>query len=109
MSAITTYIKQFRRLAALFDKSAWMLIAPTIGAIFYLDQPLAKTLLVWCLFGVAIAGFAIIISRLIFQKINLNEFVDEAKKGNIAAAIVASAIIFFVGIVIIALVIWAKT
>lgn len=108
MNAVNTYIKKFRRFCALFDKSAWLLIAPAIATIFFFDPALGKTLLTWTTFGVAIAGVSIIISRLIFPHIDLNDLVDEVKKGNLAAAILASAVIMFVALVIIALVVWAK-
>lgn len=105
MIAVT---KKFRRFCALFDKSAWLLIAPAMAIIFFFDPALGKTLLTWTTFGVAISGVSIIISRLIFPHIDLNDLVDEVKKGNLAASILASAIVLFVALVIIALVVWAK-
>lgn len=101
--------KRFRRLNALIDKSAWLLIAPALLGIFLLDPALGKTLLTWMLFGLVISGAAVIISMIIFPHFNLTQLYDEALKvGNIAAGIITSAIVLFVAILILALVIWAK-
>lgn len=99
---------RFRRLAALFDKSAWLLIIPALAALFFFDQSLGKTLLTWLTFGIAISGVSVIISRLIFPQIHLGDLYDETLKGNLPAAIVAAAVIVFVALVILALVVWAK-
>ncbi len=104
-----TITKSFRRTRALIDKSAWLLIAPAMIGLFLLDISLGKTLLTWSLFGIAIAGVAVVISRIIFSHFNLTQLYDEAvKMGNIAAGVICSAIVLFVGIVMLALVIWAK-
>lgn len=104
-----SFFKQFRRVAALFDKSAWLLMLPTFAALLFVDPPLFKTLIMWTVYGVSIAGVAIIISRLVFPQIHLSDLYDEVLGGNTAAAIVVSAIVLFVALVIIALVMWAKT
>ena len=96
------------RLHALVDKSAWMLIAPALVALFLIDTAMAKTLVQWSLYAVVLAGLGIIISRLTFPQINLSEHVDEARKGNVAAALVVLAIVSFVAIVLYSMVTWAK-
>ena len=96
------------RLHALVDKSAWMLIAPALVALFLIDTAMAKTLVQWSLYAVVLAGLGIIISRLTFPQINLSEHVDEARKGNVAAALVVLArTVLLLGILAL-LVIWGK-
>ena len=97
------------RLGALADKSAWLLIAPAIAALYVVDPAMAQTLLQWALFGSVLAGAAIIISRIIFPQIKLTDLVGEAtSENNVAAGIIVAAVVLFVGLVMLALVIWAK-
>lgn len=109
MDAIKTLVSRFRRTAAMFDKSAWMLITPAIIGIYVLDAALARTMLTWMLFALVIAGAAVIISRIIFPQINLSALLRQVNdKSNTAAGIVVAALILFVGLVMLALVLWAK-
>lgn len=109
MDALKRISRRFRRTRAMFDKSAWLLIAPALIAIFYLDPALGKTLVTWSAFGLAIAGVSVIISRIIFPHFDLSELYDMATNGrNLAAAILGAAVVLFVGMVMLALVIWAK-
>lgn len=109
MNPIKIFVQRFRRIRAMFDKSAWLLIAPALLAIFFLDPALGKTLVTWSAFGIAIAGISVIISRIIFPQFKLTELYDHAvERRNLAAAVMACSIVAFVGIVMLALVIWAK-
>lgn len=101
-------ISFFRRFTVLGDKSAFLLTAPFVLALYLLDPSLLKTLLQWVLFAPVLAGIAIIVSRLTFPQINLGDQADSAAKGNVAAAIVVASIVAFVAAVILALVIWSK-
>lgn len=109
MNPIKIFIQRFRRTRAMFDKSAWMLILPALLVVFFLDPALGKTLITWSAFGIAISGLSVIISRIIFPQFNLTALYDKAvERGSLPAALMASAIVVFVGIVMLALVIWAK-
>lgn len=100
---------QNSRLAALVDKSAWLLIAPAIAALYAIDPALAKTFAQWSIFGLVLAGVSIMISRIVFPQIELTKLVESAHtEKNAAAGLVASAVVLFVGLVILSLVIWAK-
>lgn len=98
----------FLRLAALLDKSAWLLIAPALAALFWVDAPLARTFVQWTPFFLVLAGVAIIISRIVFPQINLGQFARRAYGGDQACALVTAALILFVGILIISGVLWVK-
>ena len=98
---------RFRRAAALFDKSAWLLMLPTF-ALLFIDPPLFRTLITWSFYGVSIAGVSIIISRLTFPQFHFDDLYDAVKSGNVAAAILLAAVVFFVGLVMISLVLWSK-
>lgn len=109
MNSLKLIASRFRRFRAMFDKSAWLLIAPALVIIFLIDASLGRTLLTWSAFGVAIAGVSVIISRIIFPQIDLSALVRQVSdRQNTAAGIVVAAIILFVGLVMLALVMWAK-
>ena len=109
MSSLKTHLFSFlKRFAVFGDKSAFLLTAPFVLALYFLDPALAKTLLQWVLFAPVLAGVAIIVSRLTFPHIVLGDHVDRAEAGNVASAIVVAAVIAFVGAVILALVLWSK-
>lgn len=109
MDAVKTITRRFRRFRAMFDKSAWLLIAPALMSIFLLDPALGKTLVTWSAFGVAIAGVSVIISRIIFPHFDLTRLYDQAVDSrNLPASVLGAAIVVFVGMVMLALVIWAK-
>lgn len=102
---ISSFLHRFKALA---DKSALFLIVPFLAALFFIDAPMAKTLIEWLIFAPIIAGAAIIVSRVTFPQVNLSELVKEATIGNKAAGLVAGALIIFVGLLLLALVTWAK-
>lgn len=105
MTMIESWLK---RLSALVDKSALLLILPAFVILLLLDAPAAKALVQWSLFALVIAGVAVIISRVIFPQIDLNAYLKKALNGSMAGATVSAAIITFVGLLILAIVLWAK-
>jgi hypothetical protein len=97
------------RLGALTDVSAWLLIAPALAALYAIDPALAKTFAQWSIFGLVLAGAAVMISRVIFPQIDLQALIKSViEDKSTAAGIVAASIVFFVGLVMLAMVIWAK-
>lgn len=99
----------FRRLKALFDTSAWLLILPAILALLWVDDAMARTLVQWVIFAPVLAGVAIMISRIVFPQIHLTTFVQRVidDKSGPAAAIVVG-IIAFVAVIFLSLVLWAR-
>lgn len=98
----------FRRIKALFDTSAWILIAPSLIALFYIDESMLSTLVQWLVFAPVLAGVAVIVSRIVFPQIHLTTLVEQSIKGNQAAATLASSLVIFVAILVLSLVIWAR-
>lgn len=97
------------RISALADKSAWLLIAPALVVLFLLDDAAARTLVQWSLFALVLAGVGIIVSRLTFPQVHLGDLVEQAQnQGNVAAGLIASAVIVFVSATLLAMVLWAK-
>lgn len=97
------------RLGAVFDASAWLLMAPALAALYAVDPAMAKTLVEWTIFGAVLSGAAVIISRIVFPQIKLTELVEDAKnENNTAAGIIVGSVVVFVGVLILALVLWAK-
>lgn len=103
------HIQSFlRRFSFLVDKSALFLIIPCAVALYFIDPAMFATLLQWIVFAPMLAGIAIIVSRVTFPQVHLTNLVKEAHTGNRAAGFVAGAIIIFVGLLMLALVLWAK-
>lgn len=96
------------RLWAFVDKSALILIIPALIALYYIDQPMFNTLLEWLVFAPVLAGVAVIVSRIVFHRIDLTKLIIETEKGNTAASILAAAVLLFVALIFTALVAWAK-
>ncbi len=97
------------RLGALTDVSAWLLIGPALAALYVIDPALAKTFAQWSIFGLVLAGAAIVISRIVFPQIDLTALIKSViEDKSTASGIVAASVVFFVGLVMLSLVIWAK-
>lgn len=96
------------RLGMLADKSALFLILPALAALYLVDSPMTVTLIQWMVFAPVIAGIAILVSRIVFPQINLTRLVKQTEEGNRASAILAGALLIFVGLLVIGLFSWAK-
>lgn len=93
---------------AITDGGAWLLIVPF--ALFWnqVDSADIKTSLVWLLKLPIIVGVVIILSRLVFPQIRLGSLMQKVDDGNVAAAIVVSGLLLFVGLLIMTATGWAK-
>ena len=105
MEQLYSFLGRFR---ALVDKSALFLIIPCAAALYFIDSAMFMTLLQWLVFAPVLAGIAIIVSRVVFPQVHLTDLVTQAREGNRAAGFVAGALIIFVGLLLLALVTWAK-
>lgn len=107
-TALLEFIKS-SRIGALADPSAWLLIAPALAALYAIDPSLAITFAQWSIFGLVLAGASVMISRIIFPQIDLRALVESVlSEKNTAAGLVAASVVFFVGVVMLSMVIWAK-
>lgn len=108
LAALIEFFKT-SRLGALTDVSAWLLIAPALAALYAVDPALAKTFAQWSIFALVLAGAAVMVSRIIFPQIDLQALIKSVLEDkSTAAGIVAASVVFFVGLVMLAMVIWAK-
>lgn len=98
----------WHRLVAVADKSAILLIIPAALALYFIDVPMFKTLMQWVVYAPVLAGVAVIVSRVIFHRVNLSLLIRQSESGNVAAAIVVFAITLFVALIFMALVLWSK-
>ncbi|EAM1616336.1 hypothetical protein EU642_22120 [Salmonella enterica] len=96
------------RTRALTDKSAWMLMLPSLVCLWWIDEALFKTIVEWLIVAPLITGLAVMLSRIVFPQVNLGLLVDEAILENKAAAIVVAGLMLFCGLLIVALMLWAK-
>lgn len=93
---------------ALFDKGAWLLMLPCALILLVIDPPMALTVGQWLLVAPILAGLAVIVSRIMFPKVSIPWLVAEIKNYNVAAGVLAAAFVLFVGMVFVALCLWAK-
>lgn len=98
-----------KRLIALIDLSAWVLILPAVVFLSAVDPAMIRTMLEWTSYALVLAGVAIVVSRVTFHQIRIDDLIGQVRRGNRAAATVIASIVVFVGIVFLALVMWAKT
>ncbi|EAB4417281.1 hypothetical protein D7B12_17780 [Salmonella enterica] len=97
-----------KRTRALGDKSAWFLMLPSLATLWCLDASLFKTIVEWLIVAPLITGLAVILSRIVFPQVDLGLLVDEVILENKAAAIVVAGLMIFCGLLILALMLWAR-
>lgn len=98
-----------KRLVPFLDLSAWVLILVACVPLAFVAPSMLMTLGQWVVFALALGGIAVLLSRIIFPQIHLGGLVKLASEGNMAAALIASTVMFVTAIFFVGLVIWAKT
>jgi hypothetical protein len=88
--------------------SVWVLILPALLVLAFTDLPLVLTLVQWSAFALVLAGLSIVVSMVIFPQVDLTYLVRRASDGDMAAAIVAGALLVFFGLLFYSMVFWAK-
>ncbi len=96
------------RLSALFDGSAWLLLALGALALGMIDWDLLLTLLRWSAVALCFCALTIVMSRLILPQIVLSEWLARARLGDPAAALVVASLLGFMGFLTLSVVLWAK-
>lgn len=96
------------RLIPLGDLTAWTLLVLSVVPLLALSPSMIMTLVTWTAYGLALAGVSVMINRLLLPQVYLTEYLDEAKAGNVAAAIVVAAVLALLASVYLGLVLWAK-
>jgi len=98
-----------RHVAPFFDPAALVMWAVSVGLLLMIDPVMVKTLIQWALFFFTLAGIVVVVSRLAFPMINLREQVEDVyNRGNVGAAVVVLAVALFMGLTLLAAVLWAK-
>ena len=97
------------RLVPFMDLSAWVLLIVACVPLLFTAPAMLVTLAQWVVFGLALAGVAVMLSRVVLPQIKLNSWLNLAANGSVAAAIVVAAVIWLLSIFFLGLVLWAKT
>jgi len=97
-----------KRAMPFFDLTAWVLILICFIPLYILDKAMLMTLVQWSAFGLALAANSIVVCRLLVPQVDLGEWLELAKKGNISAAVVVAAVLLLLASLFVGLVIWAK-
>ncbi|MDX9698641.1 MAG: hypothetical protein RBT55_03625 [Rhodocyclaceae bacterium] len=106
---ITNFFRRLgKRIAPFFDLTAWVLLIVCLIPLLIIDRPMLLTLLQWTAFGLALAANTVVVARLFLPQVDLSEWVAEARKGSVAAAIVVAAVAFLLSALFLGLVLWAK-
>jgi len=102
--------KIMKRLRPFVDLTAWVLLLASLVPLFLLDKAMVLTLVNWLVFGLAIAGVTVFISRMLLPNIDMSETIDQAM-GNqsVPAAILFFGVTFLMGSIFIGLVLWSGT
>ncbi len=96
------------RLYPLLDLSAWCLIITAAIPLALFQPSMLITLGTWTAYGIALAGISIMLNRLVLPMVRLQKWLELAREGNVAAAIVVAAVLALYGILFIGMIIWAK-
>lgn len=81
---------------------------PSLCTLWCIDEALFQTIIQWLIVAPLITGLAVMLSRIVFPQVDLGLLVDEVILENKAAAIVVAGLMGFCGLLILALMVWAK-
>ena len=96
------------RLLPFLDLSAWVLVLVALIPLFFIDRAMAMTLIQWTLYGLALAGVSVVISRIVLPQLDLSEWVARARENDPGAPLIIFSIVLFLGLIFLGLVLWAK-
>jgi len=81
---------------------------PSLICLWWIDAALFKTIIEWLIIAPLITGFAVMLSRIVFPHVSLGALMDEVMVQNRAAGLVVCGLMMFCGLLILALMVWAK-
>lgn len=96
------------RFLSLFDSTAWLLMLPAGLALYYIDSAMMATVVQWLLVAPLLAGITVIVTRVIFPQVSIAWLVAQVEERNVAAGMLAAALVIFVGLVFLGMVIWGR-
>lgn len=103
------FLKLIKRARALGDMTFLFLVMVSLAPLLYQDAAATKTLIEWAWMGLAFAGLAVFISRVVLPQIDLTSLLAKVEEHeNTAAAIVIASVLFLTSCLFLGLVIWAK-
>jgi hypothetical protein len=89
--------------------TAWTLLLISAGPLLLIDPAMFVTLIQWTVYALALGGIAVVLSRILLPQVRLTRAVNSAiEENSIAAAIVAAAVIIFLGILVLSMILWAS-
>lgn len=97
-----------KRLAPFFDLTAWVLLVVSIVPLMFIDPAMVLTLAQWTALALALAALTVVIVRVVMPQVDLSEWLEHAKTGNVAAGLVVLAVAFVVCFIFLGIVLWAK-
>jgi hypothetical protein len=98
-----------KRIRPMGDMTTWVLLTLSLVPLYLIDRALVVTLVQWSAYGLALTGLAVMLSRIVFPQIDLTEWVETARGGNIVAGFVILSVALVVSMLVLSLVLWART
>lgn len=96
------------RLTPFGDLGAWVLLIVSAVPLYFIDPAMLVTLGQWTLYGLNLAGIAIVLCRLMVPQLDLTVWLKKAAEGSGPAALVVFGVFFLLSTLFIGLVLWAK-
>lgn len=93
---------------ALFDQSAWLLLIPVFIMGWFVEPSKVKTIAQWSVLATGLCGLALVLSRIMMPRIKVDGLIGLARTGNNAAGMMILGYQVMLGLIILALCIWAK-
>lgn len=96
------------RLSPFADPAMWLLFAVSAIPLAILDPAMLLTMVQWTLLGVLFMGVTILLSRIAFPQLSLDQLKKEAWEGNLGSAVIIAAVVLFMGLTFLGVVLWAR-
>jgi len=96
------------RLSPFADPAMWLLFAVSAIPLAILDPAMLLTMVQWTLLGVLFMGVTILLSRIAFPQLSVEDLMRETWRGNVGPALIVAALVLFVGLTFLGVVLWAR-
>ena len=93
---------------AIADARSWILLLLPFVVMYFIDPPTTKALAYSVLAIFAMLGVMLLGRKLVLPYFDARDYLEEVKKGNVAAAIAIVAVFGFMATVLIAVVMWVR-
>jgi hypothetical protein len=94
--------------AFITDSRTYLLLVVPFVAMFLIDQPTTKALMFSVLAVLAMLGVMLVARKIVLNYFDTREFLELARQGNVAAAVVIVGVLGFMSTILIGVVWWVR-